>query len=66
MILKSISKECLVIVVTHKKRIAKFFADRIIKVCDGKIISDAPNNATAYQRKWMMRIFILKNTRKRQ
>ena len=50
MILKSISKECLVIVVTHEKRIAKFFADRIIKVCDGKIISDAPNNATAYQR----------------
>lgn len=50
MILKNISKECLVIVVTHEKRIAKFFADRIIKVCDGKIVSDKPNNATAYER----------------
>ena len=50
MILKNISKECLVIVVTHEKRIAKFFADRIIKVCDGKIISDKENNATAYER----------------
>ena len=50
MILKNISKECLVIVVTHEKRIAKFFADRIIKVCDGKIISDKENNVTAYER----------------
>ena len=40
MILKNISKECLVIVVTHEKRIAKFFADRIIQVSDGKIVSD--------------------------
>ena len=50
MILKNISKECLVIVVTHEKRIAKFFADRIIQVSDGKIVSDKVNNATAYER----------------
>ena len=42
-ILKNISKECLVILVTHEKRIARFFADRIIEVCDGKIVRDEPN-----------------------
>lgn len=42
-ILKNISKECLVILVTHEKRIAKFFSDRIIEVCDGKIVRDEPN-----------------------
>ena len=34
-ILKSISKECLVILVSHEKAIAKFFADRIIEIQDG-------------------------------
>lgn len=58
MILKNISKECLVIVVTHEKRIAKFFADRIIKVCDGKIISDKENNATAYERSDVANIYL--------
>lgn len=33
-----------------EKRIAKFFADRIIQVSDGKIVSDKVNNATAYER----------------
>lgn len=40
-IIKKISKECLVILVTHEKRIAEFFADRIIHIQDGKMISDA-------------------------
>lgn len=44
-ILKNISKECLVIVVSHEKRIAEFFADRIIEIRDGKIIKDVPNDA---------------------
>lgn len=39
-ILKKISKECLVILVTHEKRIAEFFADRIIHIKDGRIIED--------------------------
>lgn len=39
-ILKNISKTCLVIVATHERRIAEFFADRIISISDGKIISD--------------------------
>ena len=42
-ILKNISKECLVLLVTHEKRIANFFADRIIEVCDGQIVRDEPN-----------------------
>lgn len=44
-ILKSISKECLVILVTHERNIANFFADRIIEVRDGKIISDSINES---------------------
>lgn len=39
-ILKKVSKNCLVIVVTHERNIANFFADRIINVSDGKIVSD--------------------------
>lgn len=50
-ILKNISKECLVLLVTHEKRIARFFGDRIIEVCDGKIIRDEPNTpADSYER----------------
>lgn len=39
-ILKKVSKTCLVVLVTHEKRLAQFFADRIISVADGKIIRD--------------------------
>ncbi len=50
-ILKSISKECLVILVSHEKAIAKFFADRIIEIQDGVIKKDYVNKASeAYQR----------------
>ena len=50
-ILKNISKECLVLLVTHEKRIAKFFGDRIIEVCDGKIVRDEKNTpADTYER----------------
>ena len=42
-ILKNISKECLVLLVSHEKRIANFFADRIIEICDGKVVRDEPN-----------------------
>jgi len=50
-ILKNISKECLVILVSHEKRIASFFADRIIEIQDGRIIKDCYNqNADAYER----------------
>ncbi|MBE5940821.1 MAG: ABC transporter ATP-binding protein/permease [Lachnospiraceae bacterium] len=36
-ILKKLSKDCLVVVVTHERSIADFFADRIIWIADGKI-----------------------------
>ncbi len=50
-ILKNISKECLVLLVTHEKRIARFFGDRIIEVCDGRIVKDEPNiPADSYER----------------
>ena len=39
-ILKKISDRCLVVVVTHEKTIADFFADRIIVIADGKIEGD--------------------------
>lgn len=50
-ILKNISKECLVILVSHEKRIARFFADRIIEIKDGKIVKDTVNQSVeSYQR----------------
>ena len=50
-ILKSISKECLVILVSHEKAIAKFFADRIIEIQDGVIRKDYANKTSdSYQR----------------
>ncbi len=39
-ILKELSRESLVVMVTHEERIAKFFADRIITLKDGDIDSD--------------------------
>lgn len=44
-ILKTISKTKLVIMVTHNNDMAKHFADRIIKLVDGEIISDKENQA---------------------
>lgn len=44
-ILKSIAKECLVILVSHEKNIAHFFADRIIEIEDGSIRRDYINQA---------------------
>lgn len=49
-ILKKISKECLVLLVTHEKRIAHFFGDRIIEIRDGKIIRDEKNTTSSYER----------------
>ena len=43
-IIKSISKNRLVILVTHENDIAKFYADRIIEVSDGKIVKDYENS----------------------
>ncbi len=42
-IIKSISKDRLVILVTHEKNLAEFYATRIIEIEDGKTISDREN-----------------------
>ncbi len=42
-ILKAISKECLVIMVTHNQELANEFADRIIRMKDGIVVSDEQN-----------------------
>ena len=42
-IIKKISEEKLVILVTHEEELAKFYASRIIRILDGKVISDDIN-----------------------
>ncbi len=50
-ILKSISKSCLVVLVSHERRIAEFFADRIIEIRDGELVKDWENaNEEGYVR----------------
>ena len=43
-IIKKISEDRLVLLVTHEVNLAKFYASRIIEIEDGKIISDVENN----------------------
>jgi len=40
-ILKKVAQNCLVLMVTHERRIAQIFADRVISVENGKVVSDA-------------------------
>lgn len=42
-IIKSISKDKLVILVTHEVELAKFYATRIIEITDGEIVKDYQN-----------------------
>lgn len=42
-IIKAISKDRLVILVTHEKELAEFYASRIITITDGKVTNDKPN-----------------------
>lgn len=43
-IIKSISQDRLVILVTHEKDLAYFYSSRIVEIMDGKVISDIENN----------------------
>jgi len=43
-IIKSISQDKLVILVTHEEELAKFYASRIIRIRDGQLISDEIND----------------------
>lgn len=44
-IIKSISEEKLVILVTHEEELADFYASRIIKLLDGRVVSDITNES---------------------
>ena len=49
-IIKKISKQRLVVLVTHEKSIADFYGDRIVEIEDGQIVKDYPNESSnAYQ-----------------
>ena len=43
-ILKGLSEHCLVVLVTHERNIAGYYADRIINIVDGSIVSDEENS----------------------
>jgi ABC-type lipoprotein export system ATPase subunit len=45
-IIKKISKQRLVVLVTHEQSIADFYGDRIIEITDGKIVDDYPNESS--------------------
>ena len=45
-IIKAISKDRLVILVTHETNLANFYASRIIEISDGKVIKDYENTHT--------------------
>ena len=45
-IIKTISKDKLVILVTHEEELAGFYADRIIRIRDGSLVSDEENKGT--------------------
>ena len=45
-IIKDISKDRLVILVTHETNLANFYASRIIEISDGKVIKDYENTHT--------------------
>lgn len=42
-IIKAVSRDKLVILVTHEREIAKFYASRILEIVDGRIVSDKEN-----------------------
>ncbi len=47
-IIKKISQDRLVILVTHEREIAKFYADRIIEISDGVLKRDSKNTASEF------------------
>lgn len=47
-IIKTISRERLVILVTHEKKIAEFYSERVIEMKDGKVLNDRVNDSSKY------------------
>ena len=65
-IIKAISKEKLVILVTHEVNLAKFYASRIIEIADGKIINDYQNEHNDELDVMMDNCFYLKDFKKKK
>lgn len=58
-IIKAVSKEKLVILVTHERDLAEFYASRIVEIVDGKIVSDKENdNESALEYHMENKIFL--------
>ena len=45
-IIKAVSREKLVILVTHERNLAEFYASRIVELVDGKIVKDTVNETS--------------------
>lgn len=43
-IIKTISNDRLVILVTHERKLAEFYASRVVELVDGKVVNDYENN----------------------
>ncbi len=57
--IQSIAKDKLVIMVTHEKELANYYGDRIIKIADGKIVSDEDTHERGeYQIKYDETIYL--------
>ncbi len=65
-IIKTISEEKLVILVTHETEIAEFYADRIIKIHDGRIVKDYDNKVKGNLEVRQEHLVYLKDLKKQQ
>ena len=65
-IIKKISKDRLVILVTHERPLAEFYADRIIDVVDGSVVSDRTNEHTEALNYDIDNVFYLKSFEKHE
>lgn len=63
-IIKEISKEKLVLLVTHEKELANLYADRIIEISDGKVVSDEINDSSLYEHNISDETIYLKDLKK--
>lgn len=65
-IIKKISKDRLVILVTHERPLAEFYADRIIELVDGKVVSDNENTRSDTLDYEIDNVFYLKEFKKHE
>ncbi|MCB9498795.1 MAG: ABC transporter ATP-binding protein/permease [Bacillales bacterium] len=65
-IIKKISKERLVILVSHEKNLVDFYADRILELKDGVVVSDRENNNSEGISHKDVRNIYLKDYKKRE